>query len=228
MAYCSQCGIAVPLTDHFCKDCGRKLIEVLPTEPHIQNASLPFRVRHAVGANRNLFLWFWVAAGVLTLFWVFVHPTRTLLDPAKSAPPPTKAETALPTQPKNFSMKDTVSTGYWSYVVWDKEWQRTLDSGSAVRQAYAHFLVVRITVINNDSSASVIPPFKLMDELGREYETSSSLVGGFGPLKTVNPGVRAEGYIAFEVPQDIYELSRYQLKVSGGFKSAQTEKINLY
>jgi Domain of unknown function (DUF4352)/zinc-ribbon domain len=219
--FCSKCGAEVDKEDQFCKKCGARLADLL-SAPHIpQTRSAPFPVGRGLAVNRKLVLW--CIAGAFILWFLLnigthnpeSHPTQTIVTPQ----PPAKPDT--------FSLKDTVHVGYWSYVVWDKEWQRTLDSGSFHKRADAEFLVLNMTVRNDDDTASVMPPFKLVDYEGREYDETSTatlyLPGSFGLLKTVNPGVRADGYIAFDVPR-----GAYRLKVSGGFKSGKTALINLY
>lgn len=125
-----------------------------------------------------------------------------------------------------YRLKDTVHVGYWSYAIWDIKWQRSLDSGYSNKQADAMFLVITVTARNEDNTSSTLPPFKLIDGEGREFDQSSDaalLPDGFGLLKNVNPGVSAQGQIVFDVPQGVYDL-----QVSGGFNSGKTTLVNLY
>ena len=86
--------------------------------------------------------------------------------------------------------------------------------------------MLKLFVYNNDKSASVVPPFKLVDAEGREYEESSKgmlLSNSFGALKNLNPDVSSIGIVVFDVPHD----RNYALRVSGGFASSETALIDL-
>jgi len=85
--------------------------------------------------------------------------------------------------------------------------------------------IVDLAIRNNDKTANVLAPVKLVDSEGREYEESSKgifLYNSFDMLKNMNPGVSSRGYIVFDVPR-----GRYALKVSGGFTSGKSELIDL-
>jgi hypothetical protein len=84
---------------------------------------------------------------------------------------------------------------------------------------------VDLAIRNNDKSASVLAPVKLIDTEGREYDESSKgifLDNSFGLLKKMNPGVSSRGYVVFDVPR-----GKYALKVSGGYTSGQSALIDL-
>ena len=120
---------------------------------------------------------------------------------------------------------DDVFIGYWAYRCVSAKWKDAI--GSEYTQEYpdANFLVIDLLARNNDRTASVLAPVKLVDEENREYEESSKgifLENSFGLLKSVNPGVTSSGYIAFDVPPGTYAL-----KVSGGFASGKSELIDL-
>ena len=88
------------------------------------------------------------------------------------------------------------------------------------------FLFVKLTVRNDDKKARTIPPFKLIDENGAEYETSSkgwSVDGSIGALDSLNPGVQKDGTILFDVPQS----HTYKLKLSGGYWSDDEAFVKL-
>ena len=89
----------------------------------------------------------------------------------------------------------------------------------------AIFLVINLAARNNDKTASVVPPLKLVDDEGREYDESSKAVfmeGSFGLLKSLNPGVTGSGYVVFDVPR-----GKYALKLSGGYTSGKYELVDL-
>jgi len=119
-----------------------------------------------------------------------------------------------------------LSVGYWSYTVNSISWQRIIGSpGYTVETPDAEFLVVDLSIRNNDRTASTLPPFELIDEQGREYDESekgTSMQGSFGMLKKLNPGVSSRGYLVFDVPR-----GEYVLKAPGGFQSGESALVDL-
>jgi len=129
--------------------------------------------------------------------------------------------------PKNevYKVNDSVSVGYWSYRVNDAKWADTVGPEMMRQNADAKFLILSMSVRNNDKTASALPPVKLVDAQGREFEESSAammLENAFGPLKQVNPTVQSNGLVLFDVPP-----GHYWVVVSGGFASPQTARIEL-
>jgi hypothetical protein len=85
-------------------------------------------------------------------------------------------------------------------------------------EANASWLFVKVAVRNRDKKARMIPPFKLLDESGSEYDTSSkawAVADSLGVFEELNPSVMKEGYILFDVPKD----HQYKLLVCGGYWS---------
>jgi hypothetical protein len=88
------------------------------------------------------------------------------------------------------------------------------------------FRVVDITVQNNDTSSSTLPPFHLLDSDGRKYDASSKPMWEgrfFGPLEDLNPGVSKRGLVAFDVPPN----RQYTLQVGGGFESGKSALVEI-
>jgi len=85
--------------------------------------------------------------------------------------------------------------------------------------------LVSITVRNNDTKARQIPPIKLVDEYGAEYQTSSKLGldNAIGILDSLNPDVTKRGNILFDVPK----YRKYKLQLDGGFWSAEKQTVEL-
>jgi hypothetical protein len=128
--------------------------------------------------------------------------------------------TALPNRPAAYAVAQEFSVGYWTYRCNRVAWTSTLGSGFTSQKANAAFLVIDVTVRNNDKSASTLPPFYLMDAEGRKYDESSDVTlqdGFFNILEKLNPDLSKEGLIAFDVPYG----RRYFLLVSGGFESTE-------
>ena len=127
----------------------------------------------------------------------------------------------------NHKEGDTVHIGYTAYVVWRSWWSSKLSDNQFLdAKPNAMFLFIELTVRNDDKQARTIPPFKLIDENGAEYETDSkgwAVEGSLGILDSLNPEVKKQGFIVFDVPQN----HSYKLKVSGGYWSGKTGLIEI-
>jgi len=167
---------------------------------------------------------------------VLVTPTKTPISSQstggqikitqKNIPsePETKAEPEpkAPTKPK---IGDGVFIGYWAYSCEGARWKKSIGSGYTIKYPDAEFLIIDLVIRNDDKTASTLPPVKLVDSQGREYDASSDSIyldNSFGIWKKVNPGVTSRGYIAFDVPHGTYAL-----KLSGGFTSGKSELVDL-
>ena len=111
--------------------------------------------------------------------------------------------------------------------MWKAFYRNQLSDNQLLNQAPdATYLFVDLTVRNDDKQARTIAPFKLVDENGAEYETSSkawSVKGGIGVLHSLNPAVSKRGYIVFDVPRG----KHYKLKISGGYWSNDEALVDL-
>lgn len=126
-------------------------------------------------------------------------------------------------------MAAPVRVGYTTYQVLSANVYRQLPGDSAQRHApdSGAYIVVKVTVRNNDMDQRTIPPFKLRDADGAEYGTSSNAVwlkDHIGLLDELNPGVSKTGLILFDAPAD----RAYALKVSGGYASGESTLIPLH
>jgi hypothetical protein len=91
--------------------------------------------------------------------------------------------------------------------------------------ADARFIIVNLTIRNEDRTASTLPRIVLIDTQGREFQRSSKgifMEGSFGSLKDVNPGVESRGYLVFDVPP-----GQYTIKLSSGFESSDSVLVAL-
>jgi hypothetical protein len=126
-----------------------------------------------------------------------------------------------------YKVGDTAHVGYTSYTVWKVFYKNRLSDNQFLNQApNATYLFIELTVRNDDKEARNIVPFKLVDESGAEYETSSkawSVDRSIGVLESLNPGVEKTGYIVFDVPRG----NHYKLKISGGYWSSDEALIDL-
>lgn len=130
-------------------------------------------------------------------------------------------------KPKVFKYAEIVNVGYTSYIVWRSLWSDRLSYDQFIdEKPDAKFLFVELTVKNNDKKARSIPPFKLIDENGAEYETTSkawAVENSIDNLDSLNPGVEKKGVIVFDIPTG----HKYKLKVSGGYWSAKYAFVQL-
>ena len=89
------------------------------------------------------------------------------------------------------------------------------------------FLVVDITVRNDDNTPSTIPPFKLIQPGGgangqdQEFEAKETFMDcQLSAVKTLNPGVQKRGCIVFDAPWNYYNL-----QFSGGYESGKVANV---
>ncbi len=140
---------------------------------------------------------------------------------SSSTPSPAKATTT------NYKLGETAHVGYTSYAVWKAFYRNQLSDNPYINQPPdAAYLFVDLTVRNDDTKARTIAPFKLIDENGAEYETSSkawSVDGSIGVLDSLNPSVEKRGYIVFDVPRG----KHYKLEISGGYWSSDKALVDL-
>lgn len=121
---------------------------------------------------------------------------------------------------------DNVFVGYMAYVVTGAEWSQSLSANEYLDQRpNAAYLKVRLAARNDDTTARMVPPFKLVDERGAEYESTSKawVRSDSFDLETLNPSVTKQGIVIFDVPPD----RQYRLKVSGGYWSGEYAYIRL-
>ncbi len=128
---------------------------------------------------------------------------------------------------KTYKEGETVSVGYMSYAVWRSWWSSHLSSNQFIdHPPNAMYLFVNLTVRNDDKKARTVPPFKLIDENGAEYDVSSRgwlVEGSIGLTETLNPSVNKQGSIVFDVPND----RDYRIKLSGGYWSAENAYVQI-
>jgi hypothetical protein len=181
-----------------------------------------------------------IAMGIMGLLFaisaMIVSPPsseQTTDSPEPVRPSPTtvastsETSTTAPKKPTALKMGEPFKIGYTSYAVWRAWWSNQLSDNQFLNQPPdASYLFIDLTIRNDDNKARTIPPFKLIDENGAEYETSSrafAIDGGIGPLTSLNPGVKKQGVIVFDVPRE----RKYKLKVSGGFWSGEHALVEI-
>jgi len=249
--FCRSCGASLADRSAFCSACGTPVENV--GVPFVQSpsrtpirASTPARGSqsyNSVGDPINptqdeersrihlgpLFRAF-VIFGLLILLGIWFYSSDEGHTPASSIRnDATVNETPKPAvsiSPHIYAIGEEVSVGYWSYRCNSAEWPGMIDSGfGSLETPDAAFLVLNLSVTNNDRTASTLPPPHLIDLQGREYDESDKGVlmpGRFDVLKKLNPSVSSRGYVVFDAPR-----VAYLLKVSGGFESKEYALIAL-
>jgi hypothetical protein len=234
--FCPECGIEVGESRAFCRFCGARLASTT-VESRPKQGSTPKRQGPSVLRSFviiSVLLTFAIAITISTHYdpqtsvrgsdsGPQVQPVAP--DPVRSAgSPDTPSAPSERKPPQNLSptyeIGQQFSVGYWSYICNSAYWTHWIGSGPySMEHANADFVVVNITVRNDDTSSSTLPPFQLTDGEGRTYDESSRVMlnQGFFSLDSLNPGVSKRGSIAFDVPPD----RPYSLIISGGIESGK-------
>ncbi|MFC1744836.1 DUF4352 domain-containing protein [Candidatus Riflebacteria bacterium] len=162
--------------------------------------------------------------GCLLVIFLLSFLARECEDPAKREERrERRAASRAPTQ-KVYSQNEQVNVGYTSYKIW-RVWRASSLSGLGELKPNISFLVIDITVRNNDKKERTVPPFHLIDENGAQYGVSNETTfveESFGVLTSLNPGVSKKGWVIFDVPR-----KKYKLKLSGGYWSGADAFIKL-
>jgi hypothetical protein len=118
---------------------------------------------------------------------------------------------------------ESFGVGYWSYRCNGVSRPGALATGYEVIEPRFSFILVDITVSNNDKTSSIIPEIRLMDQEGRLYDMETHGLYGvcFSPLESLNPDMPRRGLLAFDVPPD----RNYVLLVSGGLTSKEQATV---
>ena len=209
---CPECKSQISETVSSCPQCGYQLTPEKISEIKEKRSKLQNKNRQAfkiLGISAVIF------CGIVILFALNSESADVA---SKSSKILIKPEIRI------FKQGEPVRIGYTSYKVTKTWWATRLNSSV---KPDAMFLMVGLSVSNKDTKARAIPPLYLVDQLGREYETSSKgwvMKGTITSLDSLNPNVEKTGGIVFDVPKD----NIYKLKVSGGYWSDEIAFIELF
>lgn len=194
-----------------CKECGQEVSQKAGSCP---KCGAPIKKKTS--------LLTWVVA-IFFILWLIGYISGKGLSPSSSNISSRSVEGVT----SAYKVGDTAHVGYTSYAVWKVFYKNRLSDNQYLNQAPdAEYLFIDLTVRNDDKKARIIAPFKLVDENGAEYETSSnawSVDGSIGIIHSLNPGVEKRGYIVFDVPRG----KHYKLKISGGYWSKDIALVDL-
>lgn len=171
-----------------------------------------------------------IGAGCLILFVLGVIGSLLNDGSNTSGTRPSSPSSAGGKSPKTEAARkegQSVHVDYTTYAVWQSWWSNRLSDNQFLDQRpNAAYLFVELTVRNDDKKARIVPPLKLVDENGAEYEASSdgwAVEGAIGILESLNPSVSKQGFIVFDVPRE----RSYKLKLSGGYWSSEYAYVQL-
>ena len=149
-------------------------------------------------------------SGWLPVFAVLVSQTACF-----KPPPPVNV----------FRMGERVQVGTLIYNVFDTKWQGQIGEGPQARMPTHRFLVLHLTVVNSGAEVLSVPPFRLSDEAGRNYDESMEGQGipqWVGMIRNLKPANTLEGNAVFDV-----EPKSYKLKLDDGSESGKVTMVDL-
>jgi hypothetical protein len=106
-------------------------------------------------------------------------------------------------------MGDRITAGHLVYTVFGKQWQNQFGSGPDARVPQNRFYMVRISVLNNGSGDTAIPPTEIVDDAGAsstELTDGEGVTEWLGALRQLQPLQTVQGYVLFDVPPKHYRL----------------------
>ncbi len=181
---CKECGHQISSSAKTCPQCGKK-----------QRTTTGFELFLIVGSLVVLISYYGFEGNK--------DAPHHLVQPGPAGEVATTPSPVPAPQPRHAIGED-FSVGYWSYRCNRAIWQPFIVSGfETLERPDAAFLIVDLVATNNDRTSSTLPPFKLVDAQGREYDESSKgslLNGAFDLLKQLNPGVSSRGFVVFDAP----------------------------
>lgn len=198
---CKECGNEVSTKAASCPKCGAVLKKKTGCLRYIGAAFLIFIILGVIGSLLN---------------------NGTNGPTSRSSSSSVSSESRSKPERKIYKEGETVHVGYTTYTVFQSEWPSLWSSDLQFNQRpNAMYLLVLMAVRNDDKKARMIPPFRLVDENGAEYEATG--IGSMGILESLNPSVSKQGLVVFDVPK----VHKYRLKLSDGYWSAEDAYIQL-
>ena len=161
-------------------------------------------------------------------------PTAT--EQSKNKPQEPQQLEEVPTTEKNdekiIGIGQPTEVGNFIYTVEKTNFRKSIGDEFLNQQADGIYLLVTLSIknISNESRTLDNSLFKLTDDNGTEYESSTDgstaleFSGGKSIfLKQCQPNITTKGTLVFEVPQK----SEYNLHLSGGFWNGTTAVIRI-
>lgn len=157
--------------------------------------------------------------------------TTSSTAPAPSAASDVPTEDAPTEAAPALAVGDQFTLGDFTYVIDDVDVRRQIGNEFVNEQASsgASFVVVSFRIRNegNETETVLSDDFKIVDQRGREFRTSSgattalAMSGGGNDflLSELQPGIMKESITAFEVPDDVIQSGFTLVIPQKGFSS---------
>jgi hypothetical protein len=205
-----------------CRECGKDVSTAAVSCPHCGCVLKKKRGCLSYFGGAALIL---IVVGVLASQQVSKNQADT--SPTAEAGASASGSVAPQASAAVYQQGQTIHVGYTSYLVSGSWWSTRLSSNQFLDQRpNARYLFVDLTVRNDDTKPRTVPPFKLNDDNGAEYDASDrglQVEGSIGIIENLNPSVSKRGYVVFDVPSD----RNYRLKLSGGYWSSEAAFVRL-
>jgi hypothetical protein len=162
MYACPSCHQALIPGSSFCSNCG---LQLRPPAAPAAAAALPGRRAPQKLGRRGKFLLF---VGLFIVLYAIIQGVRHSDDPTSNSSSSSAAKTGV-LAPKQYYIGDNVAVGYWSYRINGIQWRSSFGEELNVERPDAQFLVLDLSVRNNDKTVSTLPPIKLVNAAGQEF-----------------------------------------------------------
>ncbi len=197
----------------YCKHCSKAYEDELKKCPHCNKSNISI-----IGS-------FFKVIGLVFLILIVIGIFSTDSTKDNTASPQTSI---TENKTKEYNIGDTVSVNKLAYAIWDKAWTKTLTTNQFLDHSPdAIYLIIDVTIRNDDKEPRMIPNFKLIDETGAVYDTTPDAIyldNSIGALETINPNVSKRGYVVFDIQKNI----NYKLILSGGYMSDKNAYVKLF
>jgi hypothetical protein len=205
-SHCTACGGAHAPGAAFCSSCGRQCTTAITVQVTTKKTSPIVKLFALVGI---------VGIGLVLIGMVggTSAPRSGIAGPAAGGAQPI------------HQIGDTIHVGYWTYRVNGYRWTPYIGDGFLGQKADAEYMIVDLSIRNDDRTESTLPSIVLVDDQGREFEQSSHsflLRNSFSLLKQLNPTVESRGTLLFDIPP-----GEYTIRLSGGFRSSDNALVQL-
>lgn len=184
--------------------------------------------------------WFWVIVIILIIGFGAGGSNSKDTKTASSNTTTNQSTDAKKQETTNEDVKvakigDTVEVGNFTYKVIEVKNKKKIGNEYLNKETDANYLLVRLSAKNISKESRTLDSnmFKIVTADGTEYSADATLGMYLGDteakffLNQVNPGIKVDGTLIFEVPKKSTE-EKYTLVLSGGFASAKETKIELF
>ncbi len=108
-----------------------------------------------------------------------------------------------------FRMGERMRVGPFTYNVLESQWKAQLGELLSQRVPEQRFLLIRLSVTNSGGKEEHIPLLSVENSAGQsfqELQDGTGVNGWLGLIRTIQPAQTEEGWIAFDVAPNTYNL----------------------